>query len=186
MKFIVIDPGHGGPDPGAVGPLTGLKECDVAYEVSRTIVEMWNRQHTNVKAFPSHAGLGASLRERCDYANGIGAMAFISIHANAAESKAAHGFEVFTSPGETGADFIASSIFTHIHRAFPELRARTDYDDGDPDKEANFFVLRNTQMPAVLVELAFITNFSEEILLGDPRWQAKYAATIMGAIAVAV
>lgn len=179
MRHIVIDPGHGGPDPGAIGPETSLRECDVALSISEMAVTLMKDELQEVDVSLTHGGLGSSLQRRCDYANEIRAMMFVSIHCNAAEARSAHGFEVFTSRGTTRADLVAASLYASISRHFPELRARTDYDDGDIDKEANFYVLRNTSMPAVLVETAFITNFSEEILLGSLRWQTRYAKAIV-------
>ena len=59
---------------------------------------------------------------------------------------------------------------------------RFDYDDGDADKESRFHVLRRTEMPAVLVEMAFLSNFGEEIWLTSPRWQARMAAALAEAV----
>ena len=175
QKTIILDPGHGGADPGALGRRTGLRECDVALWVASRI-EHELRHEVEVKF--THRGEGMSLSERARLSNVAGADLFLSIHANAHVGGGAHGFEVWTSPGQTAADPAATLIYNSIGNVFPELSGRADRADGDPDKEARFYVLTHTLCPAVLVELAFITNFSEEILLGSDVWRMRYADAI--------
>jgi N-acetylmuramoyl-L-alanine amidase len=127
----------------------------------------------------SHHGAGSSLSDRAHLSNTIGADLFLSIHCNAAEASGAHGFEVWTSPGQTGADTAAKCIYEDVDRTFPELWGRCDLSDDDVDKEARFYVLTHTLAPAVLVEMAFITNFSEEILLSTDVWRWRYADAIV-------
>lgn len=80
---------------------------------------------------------------------------YVSIHANAGGGK---GIEVFTSPGLTEADAIATVFIKKFAQSFPMITIRTDMTDGDPDKEAEFFVLKNTIMPAILIESFFMDN----------------------------
>ena len=181
-KTIILDPGHGGDDPGALGRRTGLRECDVALWVAARI-EHKLRQNPEYRVVHTHGGDGSTLGQRAHLANELAADLFLSIHCNSAVSERAHGYEVFTSPGETAADVIATILYQAIGEAFPELRGRPGRDDGDPDKEARFFVLRKTRMAAVLVELAFISNFSEEILLGSDVWRWRYADAIADGVA---
>ena len=123
-----------------------------------------------------------SLMRRVNIANDAAADLFISLHCNAAENTAAKGMEVFTSPGETGADPFATMIYEELAAMFPDQLQRTDYSDGDPDKEARFTVLMETNMPAVLVEMGFITNWQEEAELCDPKRQAEIAVAIGRAV----
>ena len=182
MLKLVLDPGHGGPDSGAVGTRTGLLECDVAlWTASR--IEQNLRDNPLVSVTFTHHGSGVSLQERAHFANQIGADLFLSVHCNAHTGAGAHGFEVWTSPGRTAADSVATLIYNSIDGMFPELWGRQDRADADPDKEARFFVLRKTRMAAVLVELAFISNFSEEILLGSDVWRWRYADAIADGVA---
>lgn len=83
---------------------------------------------------------------------------YVSIHANAGGGR---GIEVFTSPGQTRSDEIASVFLHKLGAAFPKVRKRTDFTDGDPDKEARFYVLTKTSMPAVLTENFFMDNKQE-------------------------
>jgi N-acetylmuramoyl-L-alanine amidase len=184
MKLIIIDPGHGGPDPGAIGRRLGLKEAHIAVMVATRMHQLIIQ--AGCEAVMTHTGAGMSLAERCDFANSIQSggleRVFCSVHCNSAENEQASGFEVFTSKGETKADLYATSVFASIATTYPQLRQRVDYDDGDPDKEADFFVLRNTVMPAILVEMAFISNYIEEILLADHGFQMRYAEAIVSGL----
>lgn len=126
------------------------------------------------------------LRERVRIANNIHAKRkagkvmpkqsciYVSVHSNAhtpthaLEFNGAHGWEVFTSKGQTKSDKIATVFSTKMKAAFPEATFREELGDGDPDKEANFYVLKNTSMPAILTENFFMTNRAEaELLLSE-------------------
>jgi N-acetylmuramoyl-L-alanine amidase len=100
---------------------------------------------------------------------------FLSIHGNAAGSTAARGFEVFTSIGQTKADIYATFLFNEVQEAFPKWLFRSDKIDNDPDKEANFFVLSQTSMPAVLSENGFFTNYKDAVMMFDPAFQDTLA-----------
>lgn len=93
----------------------------------------------------------------------VGNSIYLSLHSNAGHGK---GFEVFTSPGQTKSDLYASKLIDIYKAEFPEYPMRPDIVDGDQDKEAKFYVLVNTSMPAVLVEnLFFDTRDEAEFLL---------------------
>ena len=85
---------------------------------------------------------------------------YVSIHANGFSDEAANGWSVYTSVGETKSDGIATTLFEKALREFPGEYMRKDtYSDGDVDKEANFYVLIHTTMPAILSENFFMTNY---------------------------
>jgi len=123
------------------------------------------------------------LRDRTDLANDIfrknyqaGVLPCIygAIHAdayspdNVIEFNSAHGWTVYTSPGETQSDKIATVFHDEMKKIFPDMRFRTDLSDSDVDKEAKFFVLRKTVMPAILTENFFMTNRKEcQLLLSE-------------------
>lgn len=94
---------------------------------------------------------------------------YLSIHANAASSDKATGFEIFTSIGQTKSDEIAEIIFEEYQKEFPELKPRTDDKDGDHDREENFWVLSKTKMRSVLIECAFMTTLKPdcELLMSE-------------------
>jgi N-acetylmuramoyl-L-alanine amidase len=93
VKMIVLDPGHGGKDPGAVAK-NGLKEKDIVLDISKRIKRYLERESIEVRLTRCDDTF-ISLWKRADTANKCGADFFISIHANAAHSSYARGFEVF-------------------------------------------------------------------------------------------
>ena len=115
-----------------------------------------------------------SLKERPKMANKIAKSSdkpciYVSIHANGFTDESANGWEVFTSPGQTKSDTIATILYEKAKVEFPERRMRPSTGDGDPDKEAKFTVLMDTSMPAILSENFFMTNYREchEILMSE-------------------
>ena len=81
------------------------------------------------------------------------------MHGNASGVGKAHGIEIFTSKGQTKSDELATIVFNSIVDFFPDEKYRMDkWSDGDVDKEANYYVLKNTKMPAMLLEMWFFEN----------------------------
>jgi N-acetylmuramoyl-L-alanine amidase len=171
MPKVVVCPGHGGNDPGAIGP-TGLKEKDVTLWVAqrlplflpKEIQISYTRQYDET----------VSLEKRVSLANASNASIFISVHCNAAENASAHGAETFCYKFGGGGERLAKLIQQEIVK----LTGLTDRGV----KEANFQVLRETKMPAALVELAFISNLAEETLLKKDSFRLNYCRAIANAI----
>ncbi len=107
-----------------------------------------------------------SLTERVNTANRLAKSSekpciYVSIHADAFSDESANGWSVYTSPGTTKSDGIATILFEKAAREFTGEYMRSDkYSDGDVDKEAKFTVLMDTNMPAILSENFFMTNSS--------------------------
>ena len=103
-----------------------------------------------------------SLAERCNRANLCqrihGNCLLISIHANAGGGT---GFEIYTSKGKTKADYFATELIVRLEKDFPDIRMRVDTSDGDKDKEADFYILKHTTMPALLAENLFMDNYKD-------------------------
>lgn len=153
--LIVWDPGHGEHDSGAVSP-TGLKESDVVLAICLAAVSFL-APYPVVNRLTRTQDVFIELGTRASFANGLDADLFVSVHCNSATNPAS-GFEVFTSPGQTDSDEAATEIFEEYLATprFKGMKARAEYGDGDPDKEAKFIVLTRTNMAAVLVETEFI------------------------------
>jgi N-acetylmuramoyl-L-alanine amidase len=177
MKYKgVVDPGHGGSDVGAVGSKS--YEKDIALAVSKKIAE--RLEFHNIETILTRIGdvdvtypgasAGEELGRRAFIANDFGADFFISVHCNGFGNPAAHGFEIWTSKGDTAADPLATAIYNRMQPGLG-LAGRTDYSDGDPDREENYMVLRLTNMPAALIELGFITNPNNEERMLSEAWQ---------------
>jgi N-acetylmuramoyl-L-alanine amidase len=124
-----------------------------------------------------HEYLDNSLQQRVDavnwYAKQFERSIVVSSHANASATQAARGFEIYTSPGTTESDKIASIHWNHVNllrNFYPlgaQIRMRNQASGGDHDNEANFYILRKTNVPAILIEHLFFDNFDDATLLMD-------------------
>ena len=155
---VFVNAGHspnGNPDPGACGH--GLRESDVTAQVGHLVEGYLVAAGCEVQTLQSD-----SLSEVCNAANAWGADVFVSIHCNSAASEYARGVETFSYPYSVAGKDIAGCIQRQIVDAFGKI------DPDFPDrglKTANFYVVRNTDMPACLVEMAFISNEDDAALL---------------------
>ena len=177
-KRLFLDAGHGAHDPGAINTSTGLKEKDVALDVCLLMREMLS---PDVEVILSrNSDLFLPLSKRSMKANLSKADAFLSVHCNSAIAPTAHGFEVFTTRGNSRADDLASKLY----KRFEQLgrTGRKDMADGDPDKEASFHVLTKTKMPAALFELEFIHNQQGHDFLSNQDSQVKMARALSDGI----
>ena len=148
MKKVFINPGHGGKDPGAVG--NGLREKDIVLKIARKIADQLKQYEVEVKMFRSNDTF-YSLEQICNEANRWKADFFISVHINAGGGT---GFESFIHSGLSNNSSTAkyrNTIHNEIMKKLPNVRDRGK-------KKANFYVLRNTKMPAILTENLFIDN----------------------------
>ena len=148
--FVVIDPGHGGPDPGAIG-IGGIRETDVVLEVSKLVKQLLSEKGVKVRLTRKNE-VELDLPPRVSFANNLDADVFVSIHANASRGKRRdiNGLETFYFRGWRGR-LLAKRIQKQILRVSP----------GSPDrgvKQGRFYVIKNTKMPAVLVEIGFLTG----------------------------
>jgi len=178
--LVVVDPGHGGSDPGAENPRTLIWESELNLDFA-LMFQLWARTAFDVLLTRTRDE-AVSLQARAILSNERRADVFLSFHCNAAEDEAAHGFEVWTSPGQTKADSLATAIFGALAKACPGKTGRTDYDDGDPDKETRFYVLRTTAAPAVLIEFGFVSNDAESSWLNDVLNQGRIAEALVLAV----
>lgn len=171
-RKIVIDPGHGGKDPGAVGP-TGLKESDVVLDVCARVSSLLGRGFEVLLTRTADTTTG--LNTRSNLANRQNADILVSVHCNAAANRQAHGVETFCyKKGGTG-EKLASIIQKH-------MIAKTGLRDRGV-KTGNLHMVREPKMPACLVELAFISNPAEERLLRSDDFKAACSLAIAQGIA---
>ena len=171
MKRICIDAGHGGKDPGAAGR-SGLNEKDVNMQVALKVADLLMDRYVVVMTRTDDQYV--SLGKRCDIANQSKSRLFVSIHCNAAENHEANGIETFHYYTSTRGKLFANAI----QRGLIALTDRRDRGV----KAAGFQVLRDTSMPATLVELGFITNTEEEQLLQKEEFQNACAKAIVKGI----
>ena len=164
---VYIDQGHNPVNPNAGAEGNGLREQNLVYEIGRELASLL-RANGNFEVRLSRPtpqtqlgnSTSSSLRIRVNEANSWGADYFISLHTNASTSPAANGSEalVYSSPSRSAS--LAEDILEGLNEA-TGLRNR------GVKVRSGLYVLRKTQMPAVLVELAFISNPEEAALMRD-------------------
>ena len=164
---IFINPGHGSPDPGAIGP-SGLQEKDVVFEVGNLAADYLRAVGYEVLVLQSNY-----LRGVIDKANDVGADLFISIHCNSVATPQAHGTETFCHPQSIRSEKLARTIQNQLVGEFGLTNRGVK-------TSTKLGVLNLTDMPAALAELAFISNPEEERLLANEqdRWARAVARGI--------
>ena len=172
-KIIMLDPGHGGEDPGAITELT--KEKEMALNIALQTREILRKNKNYEVYMTRETDEYISLPERCNFANKYAAHVFISIHLNAHDSPAAKGIEVFSFPGSIRGAQIRNAVYLETMRLFPVWTGRGA-------KEARFYVLRKSDMPACLIECGFITNEAEEKEIHKVETRLKFAEGIANGI----
>ncbi len=187
-KIIVIDPGHasvqpgGWLDPGAVGPRTNLYEKDVVLDIAVKVKQML--EQAGARVIMTHMGrTELTLAGRAEIANVNNADIFVSIHANSSDKGLYSGHSTyFYAP--YGDEILGSQRYerqklaTLVQREMVKMGGRMDIGV----LEANFAVLRETRVPSILVETAFISDPQEEILLGQDVFRTRLAIGIFNGI----
>lgn len=181
-KTIVIDPGHGGVDGGAVSDL-GDFEKKLTLEIGKKLAE--RLRAAGVKAVltreedidyytPGKGGKRNDLDKRLAIAKEHGAQMFLSIHANAIKGKRWTGAQVFYHPSSAEGKELAAFIQQHL-RDFPPGNRRKE-------KADDFYLLRGNKLPAVIVEVGFLSNAEEAARLKDESYQDRLAEGIFRGI----
>jgi N-acetylmuramoyl-L-alanine amidase len=179
VRTIVIDPGHGGQDPGGTG--TGLQEKNIVLDVGNRFKQLLDADTADAAGGGQWVALSTrtddtfvSLAGRAAFANERGADRFMSIHSNAFADPSANGTETFAfAEGGTGA-----ALRNLLQEEMIAAWGRTNRGN----KVANFAVLRETAMPAELHELAFITNGPDAAFLASAEQRQIAAVAHLRAI----
>jgi N-acetylmuramoyl-L-alanine amidase len=218
LRRIVLDAGHGGHDPGAVGA-AGLQEKEVVLDVTRRVARLVEAG-LGVKVSLTRAGdYFVPLRDRTQLANKERAQLFVSIHANAHRASVSRGVEIYFLSSEATdnearqvaalengviqleggnsrahADIVKTILWDLAQSEFQEESSRLAETVQDAMarslriasrgvKQAGFYVLGGAAMPAILVELGFLTNPTEERRLMDPQYRDQVARAIYAGLA---
>lgn len=186
-QLIMLDPGHGGIDSEGKYTTAPMKqhyfteEGEWAFEgvLNRHIAEeirdiLVSEGYTNVKytVGPKNPA-DISLASRVKLSNRLEADLFVSIHCNASPNHNARGFEVFSSKGKTKSDDVAKMVLGNVK---PVLEKYETPNRGV--KEENFYVLKKTNAPAILIECGFFDNWEDFVLLKSPVYQQQLARAI--------
>lgn len=195
----ILDPGHGGTvnkkyvTSGKRSPK--FDDGSVLYEGvnNREIVKMLIKamEAENINCIDIVASeQDVALTTRVDRANNLSRSKpciYISIHSDANGDGVvwdkASGLSVYTSEGQTKSDEFAELVIDELQENFKDsVKWRTESTDGDKDKEENFYVLKNTNCPAILCELGFHTNKEEATKMLTIEWKNKVVLSIIYAI----
>jgi N-acetylmuramoyl-L-alanine amidase len=183
--LIILDPGHGIETPGKRSPVWPDGRQLFEHEFNLEVV---NKIRSEIKEFVFVISTredehDVSLSDRIKFANsmskGFDKILYVSVHANAGGG---HGWEIFTSKGESKSDGYATIFYEEMLKEFPDIRFRKDTSDGDIDKEAQFYVLRKTSMPAVLTENFFMDTISDCEIIMSEEGRKKIANAHISAI----
>ena len=182
-KIITIDPGHGGSDSGAVGP-NGYTEKEGAFAISQKVASILNQsgakvvmtRDSDVDVYGPNASARNELQARVDVGNNANSDIFVSIHCNAFVNPAANGTQTFYYGSSYQGQRLAQSIQEKM------IEANGLRDRGI--STCNFYVVKHSYMPAVLIETAFITNYDEEALLSDDEWQTTLLLCVQNKVQI--
>ena len=167
---IFIDQGHNPVNPNAGAEVNGIREQDINYQVGIRLANLLNN-NPNFEARVSRptpetqlgTSTATSLQARVEGANSWPADFFISLHGNINENPAARGSEAYVYPGSNQSYAMASQILEGIHN-------QTGLPNRGVTTTTHLYVLRNTAMPAVLVEMGYMSNPEDlNLLVNDPQ-----------------
>ncbi|MCL1917476.1 MAG: N-acetylmuramoyl-L-alanine amidase [Peptococcaceae bacterium] len=164
MAKVFINPGHGGTDPGAIGP-TGYWEATCV----KAVADILNVKLQSV-GISTHVYQSGTLSGIAGAANAWRADWFVSIHCNSSAGTPGTGTETYHYPGSAQGQAFAAVIQAELVKKLGRANRGV--------KSANFQVLRDTAMPAILTELLFINNPVEEALLKTPACQENAAEAL--------
>ena len=165
---VVLDPGHGGRDPGAVG-INGLQEKQVVNDITPQVAAILRQQGVNV-VLTRQSDVEVDLAPRVQIAERANASIFVSIHANAISMSRpdVNGLETFYS--SDAGQRLANTVHSTVLRAMGMRDRRV--------RSARFYVIRRTSMPAILIETGFVTGAEDAPNLADPAWRERMATAI--------
>lgn len=179
-KVLVVDPGHGGFDPGAVKG--GTYEKTINYEIAQklkkeleekgaTVILTRNSDYNlAVPGLHKRAATRYDLKKRLEIAEKSGAVLFVSIHVNSINNARIRGSEAFYAPKSEKSKLLAECIQEEL-RAIPDIEKRIA-------KPSDFFILSNARIPAVLVEVGYLSNPEERKKLLSNDYQTLLAGKI--------
>ncbi len=215
IRYIILDPGHGGKDPGAIG-VTGVEEKDIVLDITKRLKKILEGYGISVK-MTRETDEFISLQERTEIASRLNADLFVSIHANSSPERNVDGIEVFSLRdlgylekneaqrkdnhrllfGQLAMkkhhpdleNILSDLLYSHKQAESPlladfvaEQTAQYVETSNRGLKDARFYVLRNTLIPAILVEVGFLSNPREEKFLKTSIYRQKVASGLARSI----
>lgn len=181
---VVIDAGHGGIDPGKVG-VNGVYEMDInlsiAYKLADILedknigVIMTRKDDNGLYSDKDSNKKNADMNKRIELVNKSGADALVSIHQNAFTSESAYGAQVFFYKASEKSEMLAQYIQE-------KLREMDKTNKRQKKSNTDYYIIKKSNIPAVIVECGFLSNEKEARLLSDGEYQDKIANAIADGI----
>lgn len=164
MKNVILGTAHLKSTPGKCSPDKSIREYEYSRKLCKAIKEILESKGvtTYIDIIDDDLNVTTSqeLVKRVNFVNSIPNSIYVSIHLNGAGDGSkwmnGSGWECYTTPGKTNSDKLAECLYNAAKKQ--GLKLRTDVSDGDMDKEANLFVIKKTNCPAVLTENLFQDN----------------------------
>ena len=197
--IVILGTAHLGTTPGKCSPDKKFRECEYSREIVSMIKKSLEEKgittiidyiplepNDKMKGQTAKQEQSRELTWRVNYVNslcskyGTSNCVYLSVHVNAAGAdgqwKSARGWSVYTSPGQTKSDTLATCLYNEAKNILPKdskYYVRSDFSDKDPDYEANFYVLTKTKCPAVLTENLFQDNKEDVAFLTSKEGKKK-------------
>ncbi|GAA4861279.1 hypothetical protein GCM10023310_45860 [Paenibacillus vulneris] len=168
---VVIDPGHGGKDTGAVS-VAKRHEKDFVLSLSKKVNKLLEKESKIEPVMTREDDTFVELADRVSFANEMKADLFVAIHANSAGKESVAGTETY---------YYTEQSLPFAKIMHEQLLKSTQFPDRKV-KQNNFYVVKNTTMPSLLLEIGFLTNRSEEAAMFQEEFQDQVAASIVAAI----
>jgi N-acetylmuramoyl-L-alanine amidase len=183
FDVVIVDPGHGGSDDGASGH--GLKEKNITLDLGQRLAAALQKEQISC-VLTRDEDKFVSLPDRVNLANSIPNAIFISLHCNYSDNSTAKGIEVYRCVSKSNADavqvvsalgesFSVGDLESELAQSLDDTTTAELREENRGVKQANFFVVRNVEAPAVLVECGFLTNAEDAHRLGDPGYRQRLA-----------
>lgn len=162
--IVVLDPGHGGSDSGAVG--YGLYEKNLTLDIATRAKNYMATNFPSTVYMTRTTDATVELSTRTSFANSKGANFFVSFHINSYSTSSPNGLETYYYTGSTNGQRLATKLYDQLRASYSTLRGV---------KDAAFYVLKYTNMPASLGETGFISNATDAGNLGNATFRQNLA-----------
>jgi N-acetylmuramoyl-L-alanine amidase len=188
---VLLDAGHGIDTPGKRSPDGSLLEYKWNREIAELVFGLLEELGFDVDLVVTETNdipLKTRVRRVNEVSSLIGShnVLLLSIHANAAGNgkdwMKAQGWSAYTTKGKTRSDVAALCLYDAFEEEFPDRKIRRDMSDGDPDWEEDFYIIKRTSCPAVLLENFFYDNQEECRWLLLDETKARIAKAIVNGV----
>ena len=166
-KVIVVDPGHGGKDPGAKS-ISGIEEKVLTYQTTKKVAEQLRAAGATVY-MTRRGDYTSNLKQIVEFTNKVGPDLFISVHYNYSHKKSIAGTETYYYTGRS------RKLALSVHQALTSTLKRRDRGL----RKAMFYAIHHAKVPAILIEPLYLSNYNDEKLARSASHQEKIASAVV-------